>query len=95
MTEEKASGIWIGPTKCDEERVAREKDTENAWNILGPCYKVILSSPQLILVFLKLQNSMDTIKISLVLKKVNQGEGLPKTFGYCLFRVRNQTPTIS
>lgn len=26
--------MWIGPSKCDEHRSAREKDFENIWNDL-------------------------------------------------------------
>ena len=36
MTSQKETSIWIGPTKCDEKRFSREKDTENVWNIIKP-----------------------------------------------------------
>lgn len=35
MTKE-PTGVWIGPTKCDEERLSRENDTANVWNIVKP-----------------------------------------------------------
>lgn len=34
--EEKQSGVWIGPTECNEERVSRQKDNDNVWGIVKP-----------------------------------------------------------
>ncbi len=37
MTEQnKESGVWIGSTKCDEQRVSRENDNESVWSIVKP-----------------------------------------------------------
>lgn len=37
MTDQgKGSGVWIGPTKCDEERLSRQNDLDNVWGIVKP-----------------------------------------------------------
>lgn len=30
------SGIWIGPTKCDDERTSRQSDIDKVWDIVKP-----------------------------------------------------------
>lgn len=30
------SSVWIGPTKCDDERLSRQKDGNGVWAILKP-----------------------------------------------------------